>query len=349
MLVVRGLLRRPVRPSPRLVHPPCSGHPLSWERGVLGDVAVLAMLSQPAQGSSPLATALTEVLAGLFDPRSVVAACGVVPACYCLAQFGNRALLCAEDRDWVEGLATARRGMGRAAARSVSLCASVVYLWGRRSTQVAPEEEGSAMALPADTFVKIDAAMRRFGADGGADRALRYLLRELRALPTDAPALEPLSDQDRARLDAAGFTAEPREARHRATLDPILRGASHRAALVGTALPPEEVARGLGRDVTRIYHMLGERQLYGVRDGRRWRLPRFQFAGDGDTLAIVPGVTTLFPALPRDLGVAAIGNWFTVVAQPRLVSEGGRALAPRDWLLAGGDPQRVTLPELLFM
>ncbi len=205
------------------------------------------------------------------------------------------------------------------------------------------------MALPANTFVAIDDAMRQTGMAGGADRALRYLLRELRALPQDSGASEPLSARDRARLDAEGFTAEDADERRLQTPDPVLRGASHRAALVGTALPPEAVARGLGRNVTRIYHMLSERQLYGVRDGRRWRLPRFQFMSAGERLAIVPGVTTLFPALPRDLSVAAIGNWFTTVPQPLLVSEEGRVLAPRAWLLAGGDPQRVTLPELLFM
>ncbi len=205
------------------------------------------------------------------------------------------------------------------------------------------------MALPAETFVAIDDAMRQTGVEGGADTALRYLLRELRALPQHSTASEPLSTRERERLDAEGFIAERADERRVRESDPVLRGASHRAALVGTALPPEEVARGLGRDVTRIYHMLGERQLYGVRDGRRWRLPRFQFVRDGERLALVPGVTALFPALPRDFSVAAIGNWFTTVPQPQLLSEEGQALAPRAWLLAGGDPQRVTLPDVLFM
>ncbi len=205
------------------------------------------------------------------------------------------------------------------------------------------------MALPAETFVAIDDAMRQTGVEGGADTALRYLLRELRALPQHSAASEPLSTRERERLDAEGFIAEDADERRVRESDPVLRGASHRAALVGTALPPEEVARGLGRDVTRIYHMLGERQLYGVRDGRRWRLPRFQFVRDGERLALVPGVTALFPALPRDFSVAAIGNWFTTVPQPQLLSEEGQALAPRAWLLAGGDPQRVTLPDVLFM
>lgn len=69
------------------------------------------------------------------------------------------------------------------------------------------------MALRADTFVEIDDAMRQTGVEGGADTALRYLLRELRALSQSNVASVPLSTQDRERLDAEGFTDEAHAAK----------------------------------------------------------------------------------------------------------------------------------------
>ena len=292
------------------------------------------------------ATVLTGVFAGLCDPRTVVAACGAMLARYRLRQFGGRTLPRVEDRAQVEGLA-ARRGREALAHSDAGSILSVAQV--DAGCQGCAPGRRDVMALPADTFVEIDTAMRRFGTEGGADRALRYLLRELQAVSIDRTVTVPLTEQEHALLDAEGFTAGHDAERPSDAVDPLLRGATHRAALISTALPPEDVALGLGRSVTRIYHMLREKQLYGVRDGRLWRLPRFQFVSEGERLAIVPGVPTLFPHLPRDLSVAAIANWFTVVAQPQLVSETGKPLPPRAWLLAGGAPQRVTLPALLFM
>jgi hypothetical protein len=59
--------------------------------------------------------------------------------------------------------------------------------------------------------------------------------------------------------------------------DPIARASAAYSALMETALTIKAVAAALGRNESRIRQRLLQRSLYGLRRGRNWLLPLFQF------------------------------------------------------------------------
>lgn len=112
------------------------------------------------------------------------------------------------------------------------------------------------------------------------------------------------------------------------------RTVAEHAVLADSALTVVEAARRLGVDDSRIRHRLKERRLTGWKD-QGWRLPAWQFTGTG----VLPGLDVVLRAVPADqppLVVAA----FMSTPQPDLPIN-GRPATPRQWLLAGGDPEPV--------
>jgi excisionase family DNA binding protein len=128
---------------------------------------------------------------------------------------------------------------------------------------------------------------------------------------------------------AAGFDAAPAVPRE---ADPIAHTAARYSELLATALSTESAARLLDVEDSRIRQRLQEGTLYGVKIGRNWRLPSFQFTARG----VVPGVEHVFPRLDATLHPVAVYRWF-VEPNRDLVYE-DRAVSPRDWLLSGADP-----------
>lgn len=115
----------------------------------------------------------------------------------------------------------------------------------------------------------------------------------------------------------------------------LLRTAAGTADLGGTALTVAEVARRLHRDQSRVRQMLLARELYGMKLHGAWRIPDFQFSGDG----VVPGLPAVLRAVPWGLHPLALRNW---LMRPELDLEiDGRAVSPLDWLESGGDPEVV--------
>ncbi len=103
------------------------------------------------------------------------------------------------------------------------------------------------------------------------------------------------------------------------------------------SLAAEEAGRLLRVNASRIRQRLGARRLFGVKDGRTWRLPRFQFSGS----RLVPGIDEVLPALPLGMHPVAVERWFRL-PHPDLESpEGGRPLTPLEWLGQGQEPGRV--------
>ncbi|MHB8417970.1 MAG: hypothetical protein ACYDCL_07830 [Myxococcales bacterium] len=142
----------------------------------------------------------------------------------------------------------------------------------------------------------------------------------------------PLSSAEAALLRRGGFTkAPPRAFPARAA------GAVQFAALLKASLTPEEAASRLSVNSSRIRQRLGARQLYGVKQGRSWRLPAFQFAAEG----LVPGIDHVLPALPRTLHPVAVVRWFESPNADLPEGEAEAPLSPRDWLLEGRDPAPV--------
>jgi hypothetical protein len=126
--------------------------------------------------------------------------------------------------------------------------------------------------------------------------------------------------------------------------DPIGRAAAY-SALLETALSIKAVAEGLGRNESRIRQRLLPRTLYGVRRGRNWLLPLFQFQveerqGTRAIRTVVPNVEHVFPALSPELNPVTVWRWFTSPSTELMTDEApDQAISPRDWLLAGRDPK----------
>jgi excisionase family DNA binding protein len=107
------------------------------------------------------------------------------------------------------------------------------------------------------------------------------------------------------------------------------------AALLSRALSTADAAVRLNVDRRRIRQLLAERQLLGVRAGRRWRILDVQFVDDG----LVPNIGRVVSALPNDLPALAAAIWLTS-AEPDL-ERAGRPHSPIEWLSSGGDVERV--------
>ena len=106
--------------------------------------------------------------------------------------------------------------------------------------------------------------------------------------------------------------------------------------LRSTSLNVEEAARHLAVNASRIRQRLGDRSLYGLKDGNTWLLPAFQFGSS----ALVPGVSAVLRRLPTDISPLAAARWFTS-PNPDLCTRDAdeRPLTPLQWLLGGNPPE----------
>jgi excisionase family DNA binding protein len=140
------------------------------------------------------------------------------------------------------------------------------------------------------------------------------------------------TEAELAELERDGFDLRPLPS---AEVDPAVRTAVRSAELTATALSVQEAASLLGVDESRIRQRLSEGSLYGIKVGRSWRLPRFQFTSSG----LIPGIDVVLRRLPPNLHPVAVWRWLTT-ASPDLVLD-DEARSPTDWLLTGGDPEAV--------
>ena len=104
------------------------------------------------------------------------------------------------------------------------------------------------------------------------------------------------------------------------------------------SLSVEEAARRLGVNASRVRQRLGQRSLYGLKEGNAWRLPAFQFQGHG----LVPGMDAVVRRLPEDIGPLAVARWFRSPNVDLVTRDDDeRPMTPLQWLRAGNPPQPV--------
>jgi hypothetical protein len=103
------------------------------------------------------------------------------------------------------------------------------------------------------------------------------------------------------------------------------------------ALDAEAAAKKLGFSASRVRQLLGEHRLYGIKQGRGWILPRWQFRPRGK--GAIPGIEEVLEVMPRDLHPLSVRG-FMSTPQPEL-RLAGEAVSPLDWLSSGGDPAPV--------
>lgn len=117
--------------------------------------------------------------------------------------------------------------------------------------------------------------------------------------------------------------------------DARARAVAEEAVLRDSALTVAEAARTIGVDSSRIRHRLLAGRLMGWKDRGGWRLPAWQFAEND----VLPGLEQVLAALPDDQPPLVVAAFMTTPQEDLLAR--ARSIAPRDWLIAGGDPQRV--------
>jgi excisionase family DNA binding protein len=117
---------------------------------------------------------------------------------------------------------------------------------------------------------------------------------------------------------------------------PVARGVALYAAMLATSLSVPEVARRLGVDESRVRQRIHARTMYAVKPGATWRVPIFQFAGDG----LLPGIERVLPRLDPNLSPLTVVAWFRR-SSSSLVTPDGRAWSPSDWLLTGYPVEQV--------
>jgi excisionase family DNA binding protein len=149
--------------------------------------------------------------------------------------------------------------------------------------------------------------------------------------PHPAPAGYFTPDQ-RAALTGVGLDLSPQRPDEP---DARARAVAEQAVLHDSALTVSEAATTLGVDASRVRHRLAAGRLMGWKDRGGWRLPAWQFTEHG----VLPGLEQVLAALPDDQPPLVIAAFMTTPQEDLLA--GDRAVTPREWLQAGGDPERV--------
>jgi hypothetical protein len=192
----------------------------------------------------------------------------------------------------------------------------------------------------------LQAVLRAHGIAASPRQLAEYLVESVEAMEEGAliPAVKELPESELEVLRSGGFDVDagpsPQD-------DPIARASAAYSALMETALTIKAVAGVLGRNESRIRQRLLQRTLYGIRRGRNWLLPLFQFQaedrqGTRTVKGTVPGIEQVYPALSPELHPVSVWRWFDSPST-ELVDDAApdKPISPRDWLLAGRDPKPV--------
>jgi hypothetical protein len=153
-----------------------------------------------------------------------------------------------------------------------------------------------------------------------------------RLAPLDPHPADYFSTDQRGVLEAVGLDLSPQRAGER---DVRARTVALQAVLRDTALSVAGAAERIGVDTSRIRHRLSASQLVGWKDRGGWRLPIWQFTDDD----VLPGLATVLAAVPADQPALVVAAFMTTPQQ----ALGDPPVTPRDWLLAGGAPERVAV------
>jgi hypothetical protein len=106
------------------------------------------------------------------------------------------------------------------------------------------------------------------------------------------------------------------------------------AVLAESSMTVLEAASALNIHDSRIRHRLKEGRLTGWKDPD-WKLPSWQFTGSG----VLPGLETVLRALPEDQPALVVAAYMNTRQSDLVIND--QPATPRQWLLAGGDPDSV--------
>lgn len=175
---------------------------------------------------------------------------------------------------------------------------------------------------------------------------LGHAVEELEAYPSLTPE-DALTESEVQAFRDAGV--EPLA--HRSGPDLIALGRVHYAALLETAITPEQAAEILNLTPGRIRQLLNERRLLGVQLHGRWLIPRFQIVASSEErkkprLRTLPGLERVLPAIPRQAHLLTVYRWLHTPQPDLRVEDLGenepRQLSPLQWLEEGRPVEPVT-------
>lgn len=149
-----------------------------------------------------------------------------------------------------------------------------------------------------------------------------------------AGAPPPLTDQEERLLRAGKLEPGPLAPGETYLLH---RATAEYARLLTDSYSVEEAAAVLGVNGSRIRQRLTAtpRTLFGIKLGKAWRIPKFQFHGR----RLIPGLEVVLPQIPASLHSVAVHRWLTSPS-PDLVA-GAKPISPLDWLRIGNAPGTV--------
>jgi hypothetical protein len=174
-------------------------------------------------------------------------------------------------------------------------------------------------------------ALARAGLRVEADEFLALIEDAAKRLsPVDPRPADYFSSEQADALTSVGLDLSPLRKGER---DVRARTVALQAVLRDTALTVAGAAERIGVDASRIRHRLAEGQLVGWKDRGGWRLPVWQFTDDD----VLPGLATVLADVPADQPALVVAAFMTT-PQTAL---GDPPVTPRDWLLAGGIPEKI--------
>jgi hypothetical protein len=150
-----------------------------------------------------------------------------------------------------------------------------------------------------------------------------------------APIATGLSAAEAAMLDEVGF-GEGKEQKPSA----LERSRIEYELMLRESLSVEDAAERLGVTASRLRQRLcsDERSIFGIKDGRAWRIPAFQFQRPG---RLVRNIDKVLPHVRPDAHPLAVKTWFLTPHPDLALEEDVEPLAPRAWLAAGRPVEAV--------
>ncbi len=115
--------------------------------------------------------------------------------------------------------------------------------------------------------------------------------------------------------------------------DARVRAAAAYSRLLRDSYSTAQAAKQLRVNTSRVRQRLSGTPptLYGIRVGKEWRIPRFQFDRDH----VIPGLEAVLGALSRDVHPVALHEWFTLRHGDLCDESGAECYSPIEWLRSG--------------
>lgn len=225
-----------------------------------------------------------------------------------------------------DGVAALRSAAQKAALRTQPVAARFAKTWPRGKPDevlvvvVGPDGLLMSRSKVSGPIDLDDLRLRLAGAAAAVDTL---------AAATQRVPVPALAAREAALLDAGGFTADAPD-----ELGAFDRSRIEFDVLLHDSLPLEQAARELGVTPSRLRQRLQgtRRTLYGIKDGRGWRIPRFQFTRRGK---LVRGIDQVIPRVRPDAHPLAVARWFSSAHRDLVTGPKDVPVSPLDWLSSG--------------